>query len=58
MLKQPKRCLPNPEKIQIKYGFEGFGISNNFPYRNLLRFYMNFELKNWRSFYGSNSIRI
>jgi hypothetical protein len=26
------------KKIQVKYGFEGLEIGNNFPYRNFLRF--------------------
>jgi hypothetical protein len=31
------------EKIQIKYGFDGFEIGNNFPYRDFLRFETSFE---------------
>jgi hypothetical protein len=38
--------LPELEKLQIKYGCEGFEVRNNFPYRNFLRFEMDFELKN------------
>jgi hypothetical protein len=33
------------EKFKINYGFEGFEIMNNFPYRNFLRFKMDLELK-------------
>jgi hypothetical protein len=33
------------QKIEIKYGFEGFDERNNFPYRNFSRFEMEFELK-------------
>jgi hypothetical protein len=31
------------QKFEIKYGCEEFDVSNNFPYRNILRFKMNFE---------------
>jgi hypothetical protein len=31
--------------IEIKYGFEGFDVRNNFTYRNILRFELDFELK-------------
>jgi hypothetical protein len=37
--------LPGLKKFQVKYGFEEFGIRNNFPYRNVLIFEMDFELK-------------
>jgi hypothetical protein len=33
------------QKIEIKYGFEGFNERNNFPYRNVHIFEMYFELK-------------
>jgi hypothetical protein len=33
------------KKIEIKYGCEGFEISNNFIYRNFSEFEMEFELK-------------
>jgi uncharacterized protein YfbU (UPF0304 family) len=33
------------QKISIHYGFEGFEIRNNFPYRNFIRFKVKFELK-------------
>jgi hypothetical protein len=32
-------------KITIKYGCEGFDVRNNFPYRTVFRFEMDFELK-------------
>jgi hypothetical protein len=35
------------QKFEIKYGWKLLGIRNNFPYRNLLRFKMDLELKNW-----------
>jgi hypothetical protein len=37
--------LPELESFQVKYGFEGFEVRNNFPYRNFLRFEVEFELK-------------
>jgi hypothetical protein len=40
-----KRCLPLLEKLEIKYVWKGIEIRNNFPYRNLSRFTMEFELK-------------
>jgi hypothetical protein len=30
-------------KIQVKYGFEGFEERNNFLYRNIFRFKVDFE---------------
>jgi hypothetical protein len=33
------------QKIEIKYGCEGFEIWNNFPYRNFHILEKNFELK-------------
>jgi hypothetical protein len=33
------------QTIQVKYGFEGFEIRNNFTYRNFLIFKIEFELK-------------
>jgi hypothetical protein len=38
-------CLLELENFQIKYGFEGFEVRNNFPYWNFSRFKTNFELK-------------
>jgi hypothetical protein len=32
-------------KFEIRYGFEGFDEKSNIPYRNSLRFGMDFELK-------------
>jgi hypothetical protein len=40
-LNGPKDALLN---FKIKYGFEGCDERNNYPYRNFLRFKMNFEL--------------
>jgi hypothetical protein len=37
-----KHDLPKLEKIEIKYGFEGFEERNDFPYRNFL-FMLDFE---------------
>jgi hypothetical protein len=39
-----KRSFQAP-KVEIRYGWEGFEIGNNFPYRKFLRFKMSFELK-------------
>jgi hypothetical protein len=33
------------QKFTIKYGWKEFDIWNNFPYRNLFRFGIEFELK-------------
>jgi hypothetical protein len=44
-----KQDLPGLKKIEIKYGFEGFDVRNNFPYRNFLKSKMYFELKNMES---------
>jgi hypothetical protein len=32
------------KKFEIKYGFEGFDERNNFSYKNVLRFEVDFEL--------------
>jgi hypothetical protein len=40
-----KSDLSELEQFEIKYDFEGFDERNNFPYRNFLRFTMDFELK-------------
>jgi hypothetical protein len=40
-----KRYFPVFQKFEIKYGSKEFEMRNNFAYRNLLRFWMNFELK-------------
>jgi hypothetical protein len=40
-----KHDLLELKNFEIKYGFEGFNENNNFPYRNFLRFEINFELK-------------
>jgi hypothetical protein len=40
-----KQDLPELGKFEIKYGCKVFEIGNNFPYRNLLRFWMDFEQK-------------
>jgi hypothetical protein len=40
-----KRDLSHAKKIQIKYGFEAFEISNNFTYRNFSKFGIEFKLK-------------
>jgi hypothetical protein len=36
--------LSQAQKIKIKYDFEGFDERNNFPYINLLRFEVYFEI--------------
>jgi hypothetical protein len=41
-LTAPNRTL---EKIEIKYGCEGFEEGNNFLHRNFFRFKMGIELK-------------
>jgi hypothetical protein len=38
-----KMCLPVLQKFQIKYGWKGLVIRNNFPYRNFSRFEIEFE---------------
>jgi hypothetical protein len=38
-----KKDLPKLEKIEIKYGCEGFEERNNFLYRNLFGCEMDFE---------------
>jgi hypothetical protein len=40
-----KKGLSKLKKFEIKYGFEGFAVGNNFIYRNFFRFKMDFELK-------------
>jgi hypothetical protein len=45
ILNWPKRCLPELEKIQIKYGFAGNRIGNNFFDWNFSRFRIELELK-------------
>jgi hypothetical protein len=40
-----KEGLPELKQIQVKYGCEGFEVRNTFPYRNVLIFEMDFELK-------------
>jgi hypothetical protein len=40
-----KLDFPGLEKFEMKYGFEGFDVWNNFPYRNFLKFKLDFELK-------------
>jgi hypothetical protein len=38
-----KKDLLEPRKFEIKYCFEGLDERNNFPYRNLFRFEVDFE---------------
>jgi hypothetical protein len=38
-----KRCLPQLQKFQMKYGWKELEIRNNFPYRNFSRFETEFE---------------
>jgi hypothetical protein len=40
-----KQDFTGIKKIEIKYGFEGFGERNNFLHMNFSRFEMDFELK-------------
>jgi hypothetical protein len=40
-----KRYLPLLQKFKLKYGWKELEIRNNFPYRNISRFEMEFELK-------------
>jgi hypothetical protein len=40
-----KRYLPALQKFERKYGWKAFEIGINFPYRNVSRFEMEFELK-------------
>jgi hypothetical protein len=47
-LVQIKTSLPELENFKIKYCCEVFDKKNNFPYSNLLRFRMDFELKIWK----------
>jgi hypothetical protein len=42
---QFKQDLPELRKFEIKYGWKVFEIKNNFPYKDFLRFEINFELK-------------
>jgi hypothetical protein len=38
-----KKDLPDLKKFEIKYGFEVFDEKNNFTYRNVSRFELDFE---------------
>jgi hypothetical protein len=49
-LNHPNGGLPKFKTFQIKYGFEGFEITNNFPYWNLSKFGVGCELENQRRF--------
>jgi hypothetical protein len=40
-----KQDLPKLENFEIKYGLKEFEIRNNFSYRDILGFEMDFELK-------------
>jgi hypothetical protein len=40
-----KKYLSELEHFEIKYGWKGCEIRNNFPYSNFIRFRMEFELK-------------
>jgi hypothetical protein len=40
-----KWWTPGIQKFQIKYGWKELGIRNNFPYINVSRFEMEFEIK-------------
>jgi hypothetical protein len=42
---RPKINLLDPQKFELKYGFEGFDERNNFLHRNFSRFEMDFKLK-------------
>jgi hypothetical protein len=42
---QSKNNLPALFFFEIKYSREGFEERRNYPYRNFLRFEMDFELK-------------
>jgi hypothetical protein len=42
---QFKKDFPALKNFEIKSGREGFEEGSNFPYRNLLIFEMDFELK-------------
>jgi hypothetical protein len=42
---QFKKDFPALKNFEIKSGHEGFEEGSNFPYRNLLIFEMDFELK-------------
>jgi hypothetical protein len=44
-----KNVLPVLENFQIKYGFEDFGIRNNFAYWKFSKFGTKFELKTWEA---------
>jgi hypothetical protein len=44
-LTDPKGAFPCSKKLEIKYGWKGAEIRNNFPYRDFSRFEMEFELK-------------
>jgi hypothetical protein len=49
-LNQPNGGFLKLKKFQIKCGFEGFEIRNNFPYWNFSKFGVGFELENQRRF--------
>jgi hypothetical protein len=51
-----KRGLPQPQKIEINYGWKGFEIRSNFTYRNFLKFEMDVELKIMEASMGWNSM--
>jgi hypothetical protein len=40
---QSKKDAPELGKFEIKYGFEGFDETNNFPYINFFRCEVDFE---------------
>jgi hypothetical protein len=44
-LLRSKQDLAVLQKFEIKYGWKGLEIRNNFPYRDLLRFELHLELK-------------
>jgi hypothetical protein len=43
---ESKEELVEFKKFQIKYGFKGFELRNNFPYWNFSKFEIEFEFKN------------
>jgi hypothetical protein len=44
------------QKFQVKYGWKGLEIRNNFPYRNFSRFEMKFEPKIKELLWVENSL--
>jgi hypothetical protein len=48
-LNQPKGGLSKLKKFQIKYGFVGNQIRNNFPYWNFSKYRIEFKLKNMKA---------